>query len=547
MKRLLILALLLLANCVFAQSYAFEWARQGGGVEDDEIWGLAVDVENNYFIAGAFEDVFGLGDTVLTSSGEADIFLAKYNQDSQLLWAKRFGSEHYDAGLTTTTDKEGNVYVGGLTVEEDNEGNTDSNIWFAALTGDGDLLWSEQIRSASNDVLLDMVIDRNGILYLTGEYEGAGSMGGFRLEEFGGSDIFLAAYSISDRRFTHVASTGGPDYDYGLALHLGNSGELVWSGTFYDSASILGEPKVAVGMDDVFVAHLDAATFAVNWLATGGSDEEDAVNGLTIDNNGNVFLAGDFRARALFDGVVVESSGENDVFLAKYDASGFVQWVRQAGGRAEDRALSVAVDASGNSYVTGGFKETVWFDDIEHQSVGELDIFLARYDANGTLLTAVSTGGERNDAATRLEIDGSGSLVMAGVFQAEADFGDTSLVSGGEFDVFIGRLYGADITGILPAGRIEEDFRLAPNYPNPFNPSTTIRFSLEKAADVRLSIYSILGEEIAVLVQGAIEAGEHDAIWDGLNAAGHEVASGMYLYRLQTDRHSETQRMILLK
>jgi len=547
MKRLLILAMLLLANCVFAQSYEFEWARQGGGVEDDEIWGLAVDVENNYFIAGAFEDVFGLGDTVLTSSGEADIFLAKYNRNSQLLWAKRFGSELYDAGLTVTTDKEGSVFVGGLTVEEDSEGNTDSNIWFAALTGDGDLLWTEQIRSASNDVLLDMVIDRNGILYLAGEYEGAGSMGGFRLEEFGGGDMFLAAYSISDRRFTRVASAGGADYDYGVALHLGNSGELVWTGTFYESASILGEPIVAVGMDDVFIAHLDAATFAVNWLATGGSDEEDAVNGLTVDNNGNVFIAGDFRASALFDGVVVESSGENDVFLAKYDASGFVQWVRQAGGRAEDQAFSVAVDVSGNSYVTGGFEEIVWYDDTEHQSAGEVDIFLARYDANGSLLTAVSTGGEHNDAATRLEIDGRGSLVMAGVFQAEADFGDTSLVSGGEFDVFIGRLQGADITGILPVGTIEEDFRLASNYPNPFNPSTTIRFSLKETVEIRLSIYSILGEEIAVLVQGAIEAGEHEATWNGLNAAGHEVGSGIYLYRLQTASRSKTQRMILVK
>jgi hypothetical protein len=85
------------------------------------------------------------------------------------------------------------------------------------------------------------------------------------------------------------------------------------------------------------------------------------------------------------------------------------------------------------------------------------------------------------------------------------------------------------------------------NYPNPFNPSTTIRFDVPEASDVRLAVYDVMGRKVKTLLAGNVEAGSHEVTWDGTDAAGGAVASGIYLYRFETGSLSRTKQMILLK
>jgi hypothetical protein len=91
------------------------------------------------------------------------------------------------------------------------------------------------------------------------------------------------------------------------------------------------------------------------------------------------------------------------------------------------------------------------------------------------------------------------------------------------------------------------DFRLEPNYPNPFNPSTTIRFDLPKSAFVRLSVCNLMGQEIAVLVNEKRPAGVHEVRWEGLDARQAPVPSGVYLYRLEAGPDRGTGKLLLLK
>jgi len=88
---------------------------------------------------------------------------------------------------------------------------------------------------------------------------------------------------------------------------------------------------------------------------------------------------------------------------------------------------------------------------------------------------------------------------------------------------------------------------LSQNRPNPFNPSTTIEFYLPGRSFVRLSVYNILGETVRDLQAGELNAGRHEAIWDGRNKSGRQVPSGIYFYRLETDDFLETRKMLLLK
>jgi hypothetical protein len=94
---------------------------------------------------------------------------------------------------------------------------------------------------------------------------------------------------------------------------------------------------------------------------------------------------------------------------------------------------------------------------------------------------------------------------------------------------------------------LPEAFSLDPNYPNPFNPATTIRYALPEGSEVRLVVYNLLGQQVRALVQGRQEAGYYRVTWDGRDAADRPVSSGVYLYRLEAGGVVQTRRMLLLK
>jgi Cohesin domain/FlgD Ig-like domain len=91
------------------------------------------------------------------------------------------------------------------------------------------------------------------------------------------------------------------------------------------------------------------------------------------------------------------------------------------------------------------------------------------------------------------------------------------------------------------------EFKLRQNFPNPFNPTTKIGFSLPRGSDVTLEVYNLLGQKIRTLVRGYRQQGDHVVEFDGLNEGGGSVASGIYFYRIKTDAKSETRKMTLLK
>jgi len=97
-----------------------------------------------------------------------------------------------------------------------------------------------------------------------------------------------------------------------------------------------------------------------------------------------------------------------------------------------------------------------------------------------------------------------------------------------------------------PAG-IPYRFELGANYPNPFNPTTTVSFSLDRAGYTTLTVYNMLGQQVRTLVESELEAGPHSVIWNGTDDTGHRVASGVYLYRLSQSDRRITRKMLLLK
>jgi len=105
-----------------------------------------------------------------------------------------------------------------------------------------------------------------------------------------------------------------------------------------------------------------------------------------------------------------------------------------------------------------------------------------------------------------------------------------------------GAFVGEQVERLAPAALMLE----AP-YPNPFNGVVTIQYALPQQSDVRLDIYNIVGQRVATVVAGVVAAGYHEAAWDGRDAGGRVVGSGLYLVRLATAEAVLVQRMVVLR
>ena len=124
-----------------------------------------------------------------------------------------------------------------------------------------------------------------------------------------------------------------------------------------------------------------------------------------------------------------------------------------------------------------------------------------------------------------------------------SDGGMDTYASNGPFLLTIdASAYAVDDEAVLP-----ESFALHANYPNPFNPTTTISYDLPEQAQVTLGIYDVLGKQIKTLVNQSQDAGNRIAVWDGTDELGRSVSAGVYLYRIQAGEFSQTRKMLLLK
>lgn len=103
------------------------------------------------------------------------------------------------------------------------------------------------------------------------------------------------------------------------------------------------------------------------------------------------------------------------------------------------------------------------------------------------------------------------------------------------------------MTGIASREADFEGFALLPNYPNPFNPETTIRYELPGRTAVTITVYDVLGREVRKLVDGSQSAGENVVVWDGLNSQGQAVSSGVYIYTIHADNFIKRRKMTLLR
>ena len=110
-----------------------------------------------------------------------------------------------------------------------------------------------------------------------------------------------------------------------------------------------------------------------------------------------------------------------------------------------------------------------------------------------------------------------------------------------------GWVYSSGSSEIALSNPLPVEYGLSQNHPNPFNPTTGIVFGTDRSGAVEVAVFDLMGRRVRTLVDGVLPAGEHRAIWNGDDDTGRAMASGVYVYRLNTGSHQLARRMVLVR
>jgi len=615
------------------------WSKGFGDADADRGRAVVVDGAGNVIVAGEFTGTIDCGGGPLVSANNVrpDIFLAKYDSDGNHIWSKRFGGNSADVPTALAVDGTNNIYMTGSFSLSMNFGGGAltsagmNDIFLVKLASNGTHVWSKRFGGTQSDSGLDVAIGADGMIALTGYYAGTASLGGPALPTGGSFDMFLAAYDASGAHLWSKGFVAASDQE-GTSVKLDASANVVVAGYFYNTVDCGGGPLTSAGQDDALLAKFDKNGVCL-WSERFGGTDSDRTTSIGLDEAGNIIMAAASSGTSSFGGSTF-LGGFWNLVLAKYDANGVHQWSEQFGSIRADAGNVLVLDPDASIYLTGMFEHNPDLGGGPLENVGREEIFIAKYDPNGSPLWSESFGDSFYDGGNSIAVSGPGSLVVTGCFSGHVDFGGGPIASAPVFnefsrDAFAVKLgdpapvpvliqrfhaalrdggvelnwqYASDEAvagfsllrsrGTAPAVMIAsgdartrsyldttvvpgetyqyelvirtaggDEFRssratvtvlraitsLGQNHPNPFNPRTAIEYSVNAPGHVAIEIFDASGSRVRVLEDVADEAGAHQINWDGRDVDGRPVSSGVYFYRFAGIKGSDTRKMILLK
>jgi hypothetical protein len=478
----------------FAQSTGFCWVNQ----ETSSGQIFANDIVNDsgggfLYVVGQFRgtvtfDDGGPNETTFNSGDDQHSFIAKYDYDGNLDWAipAVAGTGNSSINSADFDFNDGLVVVGQYngSVTFDDGGSNETtlssaggqDIFLARFDDDGDFDFAVRAGGPDGDRGLGVQFDFDGII-ITGlfrelsTFETRGSPS-VALQSNGASDIFLVKYNsnATDIDWARQIGSGGDDRGEGIAQ--GNDGQYI-TGEFFGSVNFGSTPLNSAGDVDMFLAKFDPSDGTFEWAKRGGGSADDRGSNLGIGSDVNgadlVLVTGWFKGIADFESQTLIDEGNGDFFLAAYDEDGNFRFARGAGGSGFDSGVVVAgeqlLDDTGPQFgtaqVAGEFQGSITFakgqpNETILTSLGQNDIFIAKYNEFGQFLWAKQIGGSGNETVrgifsleTGFFSDEFGESVplqntfIAGSFQSTVNFGTlppTSATSQAQADVFVTRL-----------------------------------------------------------------------------------------------------------
>lgn len=443
------------------------WAKSAGSTSNDFAgldYGsstISTDPFGNSYITGLFGGPATFGNINLTSTSYPKVFVAKYDTNGSCLWAKEFGGNDLDIygnkGESTDIDASGNCYVTGtfhgsagslitLVPGVTLTGTGFRQIFVAKFRATGMAIWARQPAGAitSNHYAKSITTDFLGNSYITGYLGSTGVK--FGSTTLTGPGAYAAKYDTNGTEIWAVKIDNAGNAD-GMAIDVNPGGTTYVTG-YFQGTTIFGTTTLtSIGMRDVFLAAISPSG-TVLWAKQFGFAGNTAYGrGISIDNNGFVFVTGDFDKQIVFGSTTLSATGvgNTEAFFSKFDMNGNVLWARQSSNSQRTQGNSIKASPTGGCYVAGHYAgpSTVNFGGgFLLSSQGKRYTFVLKLGLSGNTIWAQNSGTLANTAESPMGIslDAGLAIYIAGNAQGAAKFGTNTLVAFGGFDAFIAKL-----------------------------------------------------------------------------------------------------------
>ena len=467
----------LISQVAESQTRSWQWAKTPGGVAPYSTPCISADANGNTYVAGAFDGTLTFptspSSTILTNAGGADIFIAKYDATGNVIWAKRAGSTYNEGATAIKYDGFGNIYVAGYYSTStdfdgiilNNSSTARNNIFIAKYNAStGNLLWVKQGVTTSccvDQAVLAITVDQSGNAYMTGgftniTFDPLPKMYASGASEFNGGwpDIFVIKYN-SDGVPQWQTSAGCYEPSHYYNFEQGNGIAVDVSGNVYITGSFNGSSSDAThfgnidlissgggGFDEgnFFLAKYSQSTSSWQWAVQGGGTANDYGKNVSLDNLGNAYVSGYFEGTGSLGGTTLTATGGKDFFLAKYSPIGNQNWVHAVEGVGYFIDNTSKVDANGNFYFAGTFDGAITVGDQMLTSEGNDNTYVSGWNSNGDFQWVKHIPGNYYSHIFSLDIDNSGSIYVATVFDILETFDCTTLSSVSHWDLAVAKL-----------------------------------------------------------------------------------------------------------
>lgn len=571
-KATYILNSLFLLICHIVYSQQLQWQNTLGTNSNDLITDIQIDNLGATYVCGhSYGEInfntIGVNITIGNDSSSGISYLIKYNINKQVEWIYTVDVTNGDDYINCICyDSTGNVYITGFiggffnaATHPDSTnfiGSTYGSAFLIKLSSSGEYIWGKSFASVNipgSGVLAPWpkyvnglkVISSNNEIFVTGIYKGDtqfdpdSSLG--NLNPISGNsfyhDIFICKYTTDgDFKWVFRLASQGADAPSDLAFD--NAGNLLISGLqggpldFDNSPSTTYAPPIK-GTSDCFMAKYSPQGAFIWAYVFGGTLGSDRVNGITSDENNNVYIAGEYRDTVDFapTGIVVNaiSTGLKDAYLAKYNSNKVLQWVKSFGNANDNESFKYLSYQNGKLFTTGSFSYELDLNNSYNNllySNGLTDAMIAVFDTNGVAQQSFAIGSKFADEGLIIQPNNN-HVFVGGYYRDSIDFAlDTNVSLAtcmGGYDLFIAEYNMEEVVNKIQSSKNEiSELNLIPN---PNNGSFYVNFTEQKISGV-LELYDLNGQ---------LMHSEYVSPWSNTKQVNlqHKLSNGMYALRLR--------------
>ncbi|MBY8989594.1 MAG: SBBP repeat-containing protein [Candidatus Lokiarchaeota archaeon] len=341
-------------------NYTSDFINTWGGIDSDTGWDIALDDSGNIYISGSTES-FG--------AGKDDAFIAKFDSSGNSILNITWGGSGIDAGTGIVLDDSGNIYITGAT-NSSGTGNFDAFIAKFNSTGHSllNITWGGNDADGGYDILLD----DSGNIFITGYTESFGA---------GDNDAFIAKFNSTGHSLLNV-TWGGSDSDDGYSIALDALGNIYIAGSTW-----------SFGID-AFIAKFNSSGHSLLNITWSGGDAQFGWD-MALDGSGNIYITG----------YVYGFGNLAQAFIVKFNNTGHLKMEIIWGGNNYDVGFGIALDGSGNIYITGT---------TDSFGAGGYDLFIAKFNSTGHSLLNTTLGGIDDDWGKGIALDNYGNIFITG-------------------------------------------------------------------------------------------------------------------------------------